>query len=74
MKEHFRRLWNDLEDLFDRHRASRGRLGWKDIPHAFCNLFVEYCRADAYGAGHWWCYQTLATVVIGIGLLVWSVA
>ena len=71
MKEHWRRFCNNIEDLWDRHRASRGRIGWKDIPHALVNLPVEWCRADPWMAGHAWFYQTLATLVIGAGLLVW---
>ncbi len=65
------RVSDDFEDLFDRHRASRARVGLLDLPHALVNLPVEWCRADPWMTGHIWFFQTLATVVIGISLAVW---
>lgn len=62
MDEHFDRLERDIRHPFTRHAESRGRLGWKDIPHAITNLFVEYARYDPYAAGHAWLYLWLVTV------------
>ncbi len=66
------RAEDDFEDPLDRHRASRGRVGLLDVGHALVNLPVEWCRVDPYTAGHWWAYQTVATVIVGIGFLIWS--
>lgn len=63
MAEHIDRVSDNFEDPFDRHRASRGRLGWKDWGHSITNIFVEFCRAYPYSAGHWWLYQSIVTVI-----------
>ena len=36
--------------------------------HSLTNLFVEFCRACPYIAGHIWLWQTLFTIV---GILIW---
>jgi hypothetical protein len=63
MKEHIDRLVRDIRHPWTRHEESRGRLGWKDIPHAVTNLPVEFCRVDPYTAGHWWMYTAIAALV-----------
>lgn len=38
------RLGRDFRQPFVRHPQSRNRVGWKDIPHAAANVFVELGR------------------------------
>ncbi len=68
------RVSDNFEDLGDKHRKSRGRYGWKDLlgGHAFVNVLVTWCREQPRSAGHVWFFQTLATVVVGVGILIWS--
>ena len=57
------RLGDNLEDPFDRHRKSRGRLGWKDIPHAITNLPVTLAREQPWLAGHLWLWTAVAALL-----------
>jgi hypothetical protein len=62
----WRRFWNNLEDPFDTHRDSRGRLGWVDIPHALMNLPVTLCREEPWLAGHLWLYSVPVIFLLGV--------
>jgi hypothetical protein len=65
------RFSDNLEDPFDRHRASRGREGWRDVlaGHAFVNVLVSWCREDPYKAGHWFSYVILLDFAL-LGVIV----
>lgn len=65
------RLGDDLEDPFDRHRGARGRVGWKDLPHAVTNLPVTLARVRPWLAGHvlMWAGLALLLVVVAASVL-----
>jgi hypothetical protein len=67
------RLSDNLEDPFDRHRKSRGRIGWKDLPHSVTNIPVTLARERPWLAGHLWLYTVLGLLtVIALGAAVWA--
>jgi len=68
------RFSDNLEDPFDEHRKSRGRMGWRDTigGHSAINVLVAWCRELPREAGHMMAYLILALVVICVGLVVWS--
>jgi ferric-dicitrate binding protein FerR (iron transport regulator) len=63
------RLCDNVEDLWDRHRKSRGRLGWKDLPHALVNIPVSAARdyPKLFGKG------ALAVAAAMLALIAWAV-
>jgi hypothetical protein len=60
------RFGDNLEDPFDRHRKSRGRMGWKDTigGHSLVNVAVSWAREDAYGAGHMLVYALIVIILL----------
>ena len=64
MAVHWDRLKRDIRHPFTRNPLGRNRLGISDLSHAITNIPVEFCRVDAYAAGHLWLYQTIGTVVV----------
>lgn len=45
------------------YREKLDRKGYEDFHHAFTNLFVEFCRASPYHAGHIWMFSFLAMLL-----------
>ncbi len=75
MKVHKDRLWWDIKHLVWDWKTPnphdvKGRKAWQDIHHALMNIPVEYARACPYEAGHIWFWQTVATLVAVLLVLV----
>jgi len=64
------RLSDNVEDPFDRHRNSRNRVGWKDLPHAITNVPVTAARQLPWMTGHILLWVAVALLVAIVG---WTV-
>jgi hypothetical protein len=70
------RVGDDFEDMFDRHKKSRGRYGWWDLVagHAFTNVLVSWSRERPRAVGHVMMYAIVAMVVLVVlGAIAWRV-
>lgn len=54
MKPHIKRFFYCFVNPFGVNKFSprKNILGIRDLPHAYVNLFVEFCRASPYHSGH----------------------
>jgi len=76
MNVHFQRIWYSITHPFSDNPYSKTdrdkmRKGWNDILflHAFVNLFVEFCRACPYYAGHLFFFENLIFLIFVLFLL-----